>query len=152
MNVSSLGKSFIQSFEKCRLMPYQDQGGKWTIGYGHLVLADEDFTNGITQDQADSLFATDLAAKAEQPVSEAVSVDLNQQQFDALCSLCYNIGAGNFHGSTLVKLLNENMPPDRVAAEFGKWCHVNGEVSEGLFERRGAEADIFLDGKYVDHS
>jgi lysozyme len=54
MNVSDPGRVFIQSFEQCRLMPYQDQGGKWTIGYGHEVLPDEDFTGGITIAQANS--------------------------------------------------------------------------------------------------
>ncbi len=153
MNVSGLGKAFIQSFEKCRLMPYKDSGGKLTVGWGHLITPqDSDYSNGLTQEQADILFASDLAEKAERPVSAAINADLSQQQFDALCSLCYNIGAGNFHGSTLVKWLNEGMPPDRVASEFGRWDHVNGVISEGLFERRGAEAEIYLEGRYVNHN
>jgi lysozyme len=152
MNVSDPGRAFIKSFESYRSMPYQDEGGKPTVGWGHEIQPDEDFTNGITMGQADDLFIEDLAEKAEHPVTLAIQVSVSQQEFDAMCSLCYNIGAGNFDSSTLVRLLNQGATVDRIATEFGRWDHVNGQVSEGLSERRAAEADIFLNGNYADHA
>jgi lysozyme len=37
-----------------------------------------------------------------------VKVPLTQKQFDALYSLCFNIGETNFKKSTVVKKINEN--------------------------------------------
>lgn len=151
MKTSDKGIAFIKSYESFRAMPYKDGAGNWTVGWGHKILSDENFPHGISPGNADALFLSDLIQKAQKPVEHSVGIDLSQQEADALNSLCFNIGAGNFIGSTLVKLLNAGATPDRVAAEFGRWDHINGVVSQGLFERRAAEADIFLNGNYVNH-
>ena len=153
MHVSQQGKSFIASFEKFRAFPYQDQGGKMTVGFGHLITADDpDYSAGLTPAQAAELFANDLAQQAEKPVQQAVDVDVSQQEFDAMCSLCYNIGAGNFSHSTLVRMLNGGAAVQAIGDQFLRWDMVDGKPSNGLYARRIAERDIFLKGVYNNHA
>lgn len=149
MRTSAAGIAFMKSYDKRWLVPYKDPGGNATIGWGHLIGHDENFTS-LTPDQADALFISDLGARAEEPVLYSVDADLEQYEFDALVSLCFNIGAGNFEGSTLVKLINSD---NRAAAahQFLVWDHIDGMVSNGLLARRQAEQDMFLKGNYVNH-
>ena len=66
-----------------------------------------------------------------------------QNQFDALCSLVYNIGIVNFRTSTLLRKLNKKKYK-RAAKEFPKWRRANGKVLRGLVKRRKAEKELFL--------
>lgn len=151
MQTSGAGVRFIQSFEKCCLTPYRDQGDRWSVGYGHLILDSEDFTGGITQDVADSLFVNDLYAKAEKPVNNILfGCDVTQNQFDAIVSLCFNIGEGNLQNSTLIKLFKSG-DIDGCADQFPRWDHVDGAVSDGLYARRIAERNIFENAVYNNH-
>ena len=100
---SANGRKLIEQFEGCSLHAYLDQRGIPTIGYGHTQGATMGQT--CTQAEADAWLAEDLAT-AEQAVSRLVKVPLTQNQFDALVSLCYNIGQGNFAESTVLRLLN----------------------------------------------
>lgn len=149
MQTSGAGIRFIQSFEKLRLTPYDDGGGKMTIGWGHLILPSEKF-DSITSDQADALFLSDLKQKAENPVNKYVVIAMTQNQFDALVSFCFNVGLGNFHASTLLRMMNmKNF--DATAEEFPKWDHEGGVEVEGLYNRRVAEQNIFENGVYNNH-
>jgi lysozyme len=74
----------------------------------------------------------------------AIGVPLTQNQFDALVSLCYNIGTGNFVSSTLVKMLKADEPKSEIAAQFLRWNKAGGKVLAGLTRRRNAEAELFL--------
>ena len=51
---------------------------------------------------------------------------LNQNQFDALVSLSYNIGTSAFSGSTLVKKLNAN-DYHGAADQFDVWVNAGGK-------------------------
>jgi lysozyme len=74
--------------------PYRDQIGKWTIGVGHLIRPDEDFTMGITSERVDQLLAADLL-KCEMAVDGIKAArPLNQNQFDCLVSWLFNVGTG----------------------------------------------------------
>jgi len=44
-----------------KFFPYKDSLNKLTVGYGHLVLPGENFSTGITEIEADTLLAKDLA-------------------------------------------------------------------------------------------
>ena len=49
-----------KSFKKTgRHMPYEDITGKQTVGYGHLILPGEDFSAGISDDEAKMLLRKD---------------------------------------------------------------------------------------------
>jgi lysozyme len=76
-----------------------------------------------------------------------VHVALNQQQFDALVSFVYNLGAGAFESSTLLRDLNAHNFA-AVPGQLEEWCHAGGQVLAGLVARRKAEARLFTTGHY----
>jgi len=142
MKISQSGIDFIKSFEGLRLHAYDDGGGVWTIGYGS--------TNGghqrdaITELEAGATVDGDVA-EAEDAVNMFVEVDLHNYEFDALVSFTFNCGVNAFHGSTLLRLLNDG---DREGAskQFIRWNKDNGKVVAGLTRRREAETRMFRGG------
>ena len=117
-----------------------------TIGYGHLIKPGEDFRNGIDEDAATEILRDDLK-HAERAVCNTITVNLRQNQFDALVMLCFNIGARNFANSTVVKYINNpNFKSARYPTLAAAWCAWNrtgGHVSAGLVRRRGIEWELF---------
>ena len=79
----------------------------------------------------------------ELTVNSSVKVPINQNQFDALVSLAFNIGGPNFAGSTLVKKLNSG-DPRGAADQFPRWKFADGKEMRGLVRRRAAERELFL--------
>lgn len=157
MNVSEEGISLIKFFEGCKLQAYKCPSGVLTIGYGHTG-AEVHAGMKITQAEADRLLKNDLIIHCNN-VSKLVKVPLSQNQFDALVSLEFNIGYGNFSSSTLLRLLNskdykgaarrflfEN-PNSKTPEEKYRGCFVfdnNKKVLAGLVRRRKAEQELFL--------
>ena len=141
MNISYKGLRLIKECEGLRLSPYTCSAGVPTIGYGstgdHVTLA----MDPITKEEANCLLRCDIA-NSMSIVSQKVSVDLNQNQYDALVSFVYNIGSGNFSRSTLLRYLNKG---DYEAAEneFWKWRRGGGEILPGLVKRRELERQLF---------
>jgi lysozyme len=82
-------------------------------------------------------------------VKKAVTVEMNQKEFDALVDLCYNIGGGNFRSSTLVKKFNAG-DKQGAAEQFLVWNKGGGKVMKGLQRRRWAERHVFLGGAAAD--
>ncbi|MFJ5454077.1 lysozyme [Pectobacterium jejuense] len=140
--INEAGLALIKSFEGLKLTKYRDTAGRWTIGYGHLILPHENFDNGITLQEADSLLRQDLK-EAETGIQDCVKVDLNGNQFGALTSFTYNLGVENLKESTLLRLLNQG---DYTAAadQFPRWDKDGEQVVEGLLRRREAEKVLFL--------
>lgn len=145
MHISPSGIDLICNFEGKRLTAYDDGVGVWTIGFGTTV-----YPNGIkvmkgdtcTEAQAKTYMAHDLK-KFEATVNKAVTVQLNQNQFDALVSLAYNIGTNAFSKSTLVKKLNAN-DIRGAADQFDVWVNAGGKRMQGLVNRRAKEKALFL--------
>lgn len=130
---------FIAQHEGFRTEAYQDGGGVWTIGYGStggVRMGDR-----ITEPEARERLMRHVE-EVERAVSKAVSVSIDQSQFDALVSLVYNIGAGQFAESTLLRKLNAGKVC-AACAQFSRWNKINGKTSAGLAERRSAEAIMF---------
>jgi lysozyme len=145
MQISPAGLALIKAYEKCRLAPYPDSAGRPTIYWGHLIRPGETF-NG-TQEEADAILQrdTDFASKAV----GATTRGLTQDQFDALCCFCFNVGSEEFLHSTLLKFVQ--MGAMREAAdEFHKWDHQRDPKTHalvevnGLLKRREAERNLFL--------
>jgi lysozyme len=140
MMLGLAGRKLIQSYEKCCLTAYQDERGIWTIGWGHTG---KDVYQGLvwTQAQADSYFLIDTSM-AQCIVNKTIHCAVNQNQFDAMVSLAFNIGETAFGCSTLGRMVNGG---DLVGAamQFPLWDHAGGHVSEGLETRREAEAALF---------
>lgn len=142
MKTSEEGRRLITQFEGLRLHAYQDSVGIWTIGVGHIKGVHPGMV--ITSDKADEFLQEDLE-EAEDAVNSLVTVPLDQAQFDALVSLVFNVGRGNFSHSTLLKKLNAR---DYIGAssEFLKWNKAGGKPVLGLTRRRAAERDHFIRG------
>jgi lysozyme len=146
MNYSKNGLHLTEQFEGVRLTAYPDPatgGDPWTIGYGHTG---PDVYPGltITQEQAEELLTQDTE-KAAAAVNAKVTGDITQEEFDALVDFVFNVGAGNFAASTLLKKVNSG-DIHGAAAEFEKWDMDAGKQMAGLLRRRHAEAEEFLSG------
>ena len=140
MQISQHGIDLIKRFEGCSLKAYRCPAGVLTIGYGHTnkVLADD----VITQEEAETLLKKDLIIHCNN-VSKLVRAPLNQNQFDALVSFEYNVGYGNFSGSSLLRLLNAR-DYKGAAEQFDRWIYAGKTVLQGLVNRRKAEKELFL--------
>ena len=132
-----------EQFEGCQLNAYQDVVGVWTIGYGHTG-PDVSPGSTITQAKAVQLLQQDVASAAA-CVNQAVIVQLNQDEFDALVDFVFNVGRGAFQGSTMLRDLNSGDFAD-AAEQFDKWDHAGGKVVAGLLRRREAEQALFEEG------
>lgn len=134
-------------FEGCKLTAYPDEGGVWTIGIGHTQGVYEGQI--ITMAEARGLFYSDMAERAKQ-VNNVISSAINQNQFDAICDLVFNIGIGNFRMSTLLKLINKNPKDQNIEAQFMAWnkIKIKGKLtfSKGLMVRREAEWYLYNKG------
>lgn len=139
--VTQNGINLVEKFEGCRLTAYLCPAKVWTIGYGHTG---PEVVQGLvwTQQQADDALTADLTHAAV-AVSDYVTVALNDNQFSALASFVFNLGAGSLHGSTLLKKLNAG-DYDGAANAFLKWDFVDGQASPGLARRRFAERELFV--------
>ena len=167
MKTSNNGINMLKKLEGCVKIGnihiiYDDQTGKpvntnkplpkgATIGYGHLIKNYEDFINGISEDKATELLRADIAI-AERAVKNNISVPLKQNQYEALVSLAYNIGAKNFANSTVVKYINNPnfrspIYPNLELA-WKAWNRSQGKISKGLINRRNQEWNLYKNGKY----
>lgn len=141
LTISDRGLDIIREFEGFSAEPYLCPGGYWTIGYGHTRGVSAD-TEPVTKDEAMVLLWED-AEVFENSVRSLVKVPLTQNQFDALVSFAYNVGANNLARSTLLKKVNMS-DYHGAALEFAKWRMAGGKVLAGLKQRRKAEALLFL--------
>lgn len=136
MQLGIKGKQLIKSFEGCSLKAYKAVSTEkyWTIGWGHYG---SDVKQGqvITQAQADALFDKDIQKYVN--YVNALNMKLNQNQFDALVSFCYNTGVGNLN----------RLCSDRNITSINKWIteynKSGGNVLAGLTRRRNAEKKLF---------
>lgn len=144
MLMKTSNKEIIKYYEGLRLEAYLCPAGVWTIGYGHTG---SDVWPGlvITKEWAEWLLDEDLK-KFEAYVSGYVKVDLTQDQFDALVSFTYNVGAEAFKNSTMLKKLNAG-DYEGAAKEFPRWNKSKGKVLPGLVKRAEAQRKLFLGEK-----
>jgi lysozyme len=162
-DINRAGLELVKSFEgipdgdptTLKIDPYLDPAEIWTIGWGHAISVDGQFLRGkekrnaarklypggITLEQAEQLLRADLLDACRDVVA-LVKVPLNDNQFAALVSFCFNLGQGNLAKSTLLKKLNAKDYAG-AAAEFGRWNKSGGKVLAGLTRRREAETRLF---------
>lgn len=143
--ISDTGIALIKSYESLKLDSYQDSAGLWTIGYGHILGVRQGDT--CTVEQAEQWFLADVAGKVKQVDLECFDVPTTQNQFDAMCSLAFNIGSAAFCASS-VTAWHRLKRYDKAADSFLLWdkAHVDGQIMEvpGLLRRREAERDLYL--------
>ncbi len=141
------GINLIKSFEGFVGKPYKCPAGIPTIGYGatfytdgHKVTMND---SAINESQATDLLKSMLVSFEKYVDSYCVDT-LNQNQFDALVSFCYNLGPANLKASTLLKKVNLNPNDPTIKDEFMKWNKAAGKVLAGLTRRREAEANLYF--------
>ena len=135
--------SLLRRFEGLRLHAYRDprpQGAIWTIGYGHTG-PEVGHGQCISREQAEVLLAAD-AQEALRVVTTLVSVALTRGQRAALVSFVFNVGAGKFAQSNVLRLINRRDFPAAARALL-RWCHAGTTVLPGLRARRQAELWLF---------
>jgi len=145
MSVSNKGVDLICEFEGKRLVAYDDGVGVWTIGFGTIKYPSGNRVkkgDTCTLEQAKEYMRHDLI-EFEHAVNSSVKAPLNQNQFDALVSLAYNIGSSAFKSSTLVKKLNAG-DYQGAADQFNVWVNAGGKRMQGLVNRRDKEKLLFL--------
>lgn len=143
MKLSQRGIDLIKQFEGYSSKAYPDPatgGAPWTIGYGTIKGVKPGMI--ITAEQAEKMLRDDVA-KFESGVSSLITAPTTQGQFDAMVSLAYNIGLGNFGKSTLLKKHNARCYTC-AADQFRVWNRANGKVMNGLTKRRAAERQIYM--------
>ena len=145
MKTSQAGIDLIKQFESCKLTPYRDCVGIWTVGWGHVLgnghtLSDDD-NRTYTQEEVDEFLRSDLE-RFEHGVLTYITVPLTQGQFDSLVCFSYNLGLGTLQRSTLrQKILRGD--GEGAAEEILKYNKAGGVVLKGLTRRRQAEYQLF---------
>ena len=139
MQTSEQGIALIKQCEGFSAKPYLCPAGKNTIGYGHVIRPGEYF-NIISEPDAEKLLMNDVK-EPEQAINRLVTAEINQNQFDALVSFIYNVGAAAFENSTMLRLINAENPI--ASAQFDRWVYANGMPLNGLIARRAAEKALF---------
>lgn len=106
MQDSSFDKSFVdyikfvengarKGFNKEKKLWYPHksfEGGSDTIAYGHKILPGEDYTKGITEEQAEALLVRDLEKAKAQVLREVNNQKLNGKQLEMLVDFVFNMG------------------------------------------------------------
>jgi lysozyme len=143
MRTSPAGQSFIKSQESPAgpLLTVQgDTGGKQEIGWGHDLLPGESYPDGITVEQAEVLFAFDVAKVDAAMNAQHLGLDFNENQWTAIADFTFECGEG-----ALIQLLAHGI--DQICAQLPRWvrARVNGVEVEltGMVARRAAEVALF---------
>lgn len=147
MILDKIGIDFIAKEEGGFILhPYKDSKGIPTISAGVTY-----YENGknvsmndpnISLERAEQLFSNTLKTFQES-VSNDLKTTLNQNQFNGLVSICYNIGTGGFKGSTLLKLVNQNPNDPNITSAFEMWKKAGSDLF-ALLPRRRREAKLYF--------
>ena len=141
------GYRLIQEFEGLSLVPYKCQAGISTIGYGATF-----YPSGkkVTMQDAPISLATskwmlkETADKFAADVDKMIKANINQNQFNAIVSLAYNIGLAGLAKSSLLKKVNVNPNDTTITNSFMIWNKAGGKVLNGLTKRRAIEAKLYF--------
>lgn len=145
MRTSRAGLDVIKAFEGFRPRYTELPDGRWVIGYGHVRKSKEGAK--VSEHEAEAILREYDLPPIEQLVCDCILAPLNQNEFDALVSLAYNIGAKAFASSDVVAHINAG---NRLAAAsaFDHWRRAKiGErvqIVDVLVRRRAAEKSLFL--------
>lgn len=147
MKMSDSGLVELAGHEGICLSKYKDSVGVWTIGIGATRteipdLASWPLNKTITMQQAFDLLKSGIV-KYENALNKNLTRKISQEQFDALCSWCYNVGVGWVARSTVIKRIN--------AGESGQPLYdalMMYRKPPEIIARRRKEAVLLRDGKY----
>lgn len=143
---------FIKSWEGFSAVPYYDEVGVKTLGYG-MTGEEIEGIESVTQEEAAQMLKY-LINKKYAPVIkadlESKGITLKQNEFDALVSMAYNVGTAGVLGSTLYKNICAGIRDENtIISNFKAWSNAGGQRLEGLYRRRTKEAAMFLNADYT---
>jgi len=144
MKISKQGINLLKHFESYEMRAYKCPAEVWTIGWGFTRVNGIKVKEGdmMTLEVADSELEKQLRTY-ENVVRKAIMIKkINQNQYDALVSLCYNIGGSSFRRSDIVQLVNSRnfIGACRI---FNLWSSAAKKRSKGLLRRRMSERNLF---------
>ena len=132
----------VAQFEGKELTGYVDPVGVATTCYGHTETAE--VGKRYSEEECLNLLAQDLGKHNEQ-MMQVIAVPLSRGEHIAYLSFHYNVGAGNFRRSSLLKRLNAGQR-ERACDELLRWVYADGRKLAGLVKRRQKERDMCLKG------
>lgn len=145
--ISKKGIDLIKKYEGFRSKPYLCPANVPTIGFGATFYPDGRKVK-LTDEPVNEVIAEVILKKQlekfEQYVDSYSTDKLNQNQFDALVSFCFNLGPANLKASTLLKKVNANPNDPTIKDEFMKWVKAGGKTLKGLVSRRAEEASLYF--------
>lgn len=150
-DINEAGLELIKRFEGFYPEAYRCPAGKWTIGYGTTALPPDGRRvqrgDVIDHDQAIELLRHDVEYMAEYINGFLVSnsIEMNDNEFSALVSLCYNLGGGilaQSHRSLHKAVMSQNR--EAITKAMLLYVKGGGKVLPGLVKRRQAEIELFL--------
>jgi lysozyme len=147
MKLDDVGYNLIKSFEGLSLVPYKCQAGISTIGYGATFYPS---SKKVTMQDAPISLATakwmlkETADKFAVDVDKMIKANINQNQFNAIVSIAYNIGLAGLAKSSLLKKVNANPSDPTIRNSFLIWNKAGGRVLDGLTKRRTKEANLYF--------
>ena len=147
MKLDENGYKLIQEFEGLSLVPYLCSAKVATIGYGATF-----YPSGkkvTMQDASISLVTAkwmlkETADKFAADVDKMIKANINQNQFNAIVSLAYNIGLAGLAKSSLLRKVNVNPNDPTITNSFLVWNKAGGKVLNGLTKRRAIEAKLYF--------
>ena len=149
MKVSQHGLNIIKHFEGFSELPYVCPASYFTIGYGHVITPSERATlSRISVEEAEKYLIHDVRI-AERGVSRLIGVPLSQNQFDALVSFTFNLGAACLQRSTLRRVINRG-EHKAAPAQIMRFVWAGGRKLPGLIRRRAAEAALYANNEIAD--
>ena len=72
-----------------------------------------------------------------------LKLPINQNQFDALISFCFNVGFGALKSSSLLRAVKSKEPDSVIKYCFSMWCKAGGKELRRLVARRKEEGNLF---------
>jgi lysozyme len=145
--ISLKGLNLIKKYEGFRSKPYLCPASIPTIGFGSTYYSDGvkvKLTDPpITEEEASELLS-ELLIPYEKSIDSFTRDDINQNQFDALCSFAYNCGINALKQSSLLRMINVNPSNIKIDEEFKKWNRGGGRVLSGLAKRRAEESKLYF--------
>jgi lysozyme len=147
MKLDENGYKLLMGFEGLSLKPYLCSAGVPTIAYGSTF-----YPSGkkVTMQDAPINLATanwmlkETADKFAVDVNKLIKANLNQNQFNAIVSLAYNIGLAGLAKSSLLKKVNANPSDATIRNSFLIWNKAGGKINNGLTKRRTKEANLYF--------
>ena len=142
MKLDKKGYKALHDREGLRLRPYLDTQGVPTIAMGNTFYLDGRkvtmLDKPLTLNEAKTL-ARSVADIFANKVDYLVTSNINQNQFNALVSLAYNIGIHGFIKSTVLKLVNKNPNDPMIRQAFMLWTK-----NKELIGRRKSEVNQYF--------